>query len=137
VIQTEPIRQQEWDAICDLIEEVEQDQRRGEFARSLMEWNLAARKFRKVELSRLTLGDPQELDFQRHAICLHSLLAMGEALIIWSRDFEPDQLALLNIAHRDIEASVEDLRQSLREWHHDFSSEEVKHARKVIFGGAP
>lgn len=137
MIETEQqITENVWAAVRDLIDEVERDQSQEQLASSVAEWRLAVRQFRKVELKRLVLGEPTASDYSCHSICLHSLLAMGETLELWSRSFEPGSLALLRLSHDAIEAGVEDLKQSLREWQHGFTPQEVSSVREAVFGAA-
>ncbi|MDQ3622749.1 MAG: hypothetical protein M3463_09700 [Verrucomicrobiota bacterium] len=142
--QTEQISSKEWEVVCELIQEVEQDQNREvehdknrvTFIKNLTEWQLATRFFRRIEMKRILLAEPDEKDLRLQAICLHALLTMGKALLSWSKDFPHQELRLLNIAPEDIAASVEALKLSLRERHHAFSESEIRHAQSVIFGGA-
>ncbi len=129
------ISQKEWDAVSDLIEDVQNDQERDEFIKSFVEWRFAVRKFRTVETNRMILSEPNETDFRCRAICLHSLLAMGEALVLWSHDFRAGAFIAIRITHEDIAACVEELQQSLREWHNGFTAAESQAAQSVIFGG--
>jgi len=57
-------------------------------------------------------------------------------LIIDSRRFKPDDLVKFQIKHEEIEAYVEELEQSLREWHHGFTENELKQVREAVFGAA-
>jgi hypothetical protein len=126
----------DWDAVREFIEEVDGDQNQDQFKRSLVEWQLAVRQFRKVELQQMVLREPDETDLRSHAICLHSLLAMGEALASWSRSLDAEALADVQIGHDDLQASVEDLKLGLREWHHSSPPEELKRLQNIVFGGA-
>jgi hypothetical protein len=125
----------DWQAVQTLIEEIGQDQNQDLFKRSLVEWQLAVRQFRKVELHQMVLREPDETDLRFHAICLRSLLAMGETLEVWSRSLDAEALADIQIGHDDIRALVEDLKLGLREWHHSYPPEELKRLQNIIFGG--
>jgi hypothetical protein len=135
VIVAENISAEHWNWVRNLIREIERDQKRGEFLKQLFQWDLGVREFRKVELSRMILGDPNELDFRYHAICLHSLLAMGNWLVIQGESFDKKDLERAGVEHGHIEAYVAELEQSYREWHHGFEADELKAAQRAIFGG--
>ena len=132
------ISREEWSWVEDLINEVnrevQQQFRRATFPRNLFQWDLAARQFRKIEQRRLLLQKPTELDLQRHAVCLHALLAIGHALVLASRGFQVEELDQLGVRREEIEAYVAELEESLREWHHGFSEEEINQAREKLFG---
>ena len=126
--------QETWQWMREMIEDVSSDQERDEFVRGLFQWSFAVAQFRKVEQKRLLLQEPTELDLRFHAMCLNALLARGHALVLASRLFTDEQLAAFNIQMSDITAYVEELEQSLREWHHGFSRAEVEKASETIFG---
>ena len=132
----EEITQQEWEWVHEMIGEVERQGRREDFARWLFQWNFAVREFRKVEQRRIVLGSPNEFDMRFHALCLHSLLVTGHALILQSHDFNAEELKQFGVAHDQIEACVAELEQSFREWHHGFTEAELTEARTAIFGAA-
>lgn len=83
----------------------------------------------------MILGNPDEKDFHFHAICLHSLLAIGHSLILLGEEFEQKEFEHTCVEHAHIEAYVQELEQSFREWHHGFSSQEVAAVEEKIFGG--
>ena len=83
----------------------------------------------------MVLREPDEMDLRFHATCLHSLLAMGEALASWSRSLDAEALADVQIAHDDLQASVEDLKLGLREWHHSCPPDELRRLQEIVFGG--
>ena len=126
--------QETWQWMREMIEDVSSDQERDEFVRGLFQWSFAVAQFRKVEQKRLLLQEPTELDLRFHAMCLTALLARGHALVLASRLFTDEQLAAFNIQMGDIKAYVEELGQSLREWHHGFSGTEIEQASQKIFG---
>jgi hypothetical protein len=126
----------DWNAVTEFIKEVAQAQNRDHFKRSLVEWQLAVRRFHSVEFRQMVLREPDENDLRFHAICLQSLLAMGEALASWSRGLDAAALADVQIGHDDLQASIEDLKLGLREWHHSCPPEELKRLQDIIFGGA-
>jgi hypothetical protein len=131
----ETITSDHWTRVHDLIRDIEREERRPAFAAQLAQWDLGVREFRKVELERMIKGDPTEIDFRFHAICLHSLLAMGHFLILRSEEFEKKELEPKRLDRGQIEAYVEELEQSFREWHHGFEDAEIKAAQAIIFGG--
>ena len=128
--------QQEWQWVHEMIDEIEDQERREDFARWLFQWDFAVREFRKVEQRRIVVGSPNEFDWRFHALCLHSLLATGNALILTSHAFDADDLKRFGVSHADIEAYVAELEQSFREWHHGSTDAEVAAAQKAIFGAA-
>lgn len=132
------ITQEEWKWVADLIEEVhrdiQQEARRARFAKILFQWDLAVRQFRKIEQRRLLLQKPTEIDLKCHALCLHLLLAIGQALVLDAKRFPGAELEELGVKREEIEAYVEELAQSLREWHHGFTQSEVELARERLFG---
>ncbi len=130
----EAITKEEWQWVRELIQDVDQDTRRDQFVRTLFQWDLAVRQFRKVEQKRVISQTPSEEDLRNHALCLHALLALGHALVAESRKFNPDQLEQFAVKHADIQAYVEELEQSYREWHHGFTVGEIAEAQKKIFG---
>ena len=84
----------------------------------------------------MIMGDPNEKDFHFHAICLHSLLAIGHSLILMGEEFEAKEFQQSCVKHAHIEAYVKELEQSFQEWHHGFSQQEISTAQARIFGGA-
>jgi hypothetical protein len=130
------ISREHWAWVRGLIRDIEREEQRDEFLKQLFQWDLAVREFRKVEMSLMIMGQPDENDFHCHAICLHSLLALGHSLAMLSAEFNPAELAHCRVEHPDIDAYVEELEQSYREWHNGFSVEEIKAAEVKIFGGA-
>jgi hypothetical protein len=125
----------DWTAVTALIEEVARAHNRDHFKRSLVEWQLAVRQFHKVEFQRMVLREPDETDLRFHATCLQSLVPMGEELASWSHGLDAEALADLQIGHEDLQASVEELKLGLREWHHSCPPEELKRLQEIIFGG--
>ena len=119
-----------------MIRDLVREESRAEFLRNLFQWDMAIRQFWKVELKRIILGTPTKNDLDFHAMCLHTLLAIGRSLMLGSKDFEPAELARNHVAHDHIESYVEDLEQSFREWHHGLTLEEVGAAERKIFGAA-
>ena len=70
------VSHEHWEWVRGLIRDIDREEKRDEFLKLLFQWDLAVREFRKVELAAMILGQPNEKDFQFHAICLHSLLAL-------------------------------------------------------------
>jgi hypothetical protein len=129
------ITREEWSWVEDLIRDVAREEKSDVFAQRLFQWDLAVRQFRKIEQKRVVLGSPTEMDLHFHALCLHGLLTIGRALVIGSKDFTADELAKLQVRHDEIAAYVEELEQSLREWHHGFTDGELKRVREAVLGG--
>lgn len=129
------ITREEWSWVEALIRDVKREEDGAEFCQTLFQWDLAVRQFRRTEQKRLVLASPTPTDLEFHATCLHALLAVGHALMIHSRDFKPEDLAAFKIKHEEVEAYVQDLEQSYREWHHGFSNSELEKARQSIFCG--
>jgi glutamate synthase domain-containing protein 3 len=132
----EGITQEEWAWVNDLIEEVRRETERDAFARQLFQWDLAVRQFRKLELKRMFQRPPTPTDLHYHGMCLHALLAIGHALVIESRKFQPTELKHFNLQHEQLEAYVEELEMSLREWHHGFTEERLAEVRNKVLGCA-
>jgi len=124
-----------WEWVRGLIRDIEREEKRDEFLKLLFQWDLAVREFRKVELTAMVLGQPNEKDFHFHSICLHSLLALGHSLILMAEAFEPKEFAHCQVEHGHIAAYVEELEQSFREWHHGFTDHEIAETKAKIFGG--
>ena len=135
IVPPEEITQQEWEWVHDMIEEIDRQERREDFARWLFQWDFAVREFRKVEQRRIILGTPNAYDRRFHSLCLHSLLAGGHALVLHSEDFTPEELKQFGVVHEDITAYVAELEQSFREWNHAFTEAEIGNAQQAIFGG--
>ena len=129
------ITREEWAWVEDLIKDVAREEESDLFAQKLFQWDLAVKQFRKIENKRIILGTPKPIDLQFHALCLHGLLTIGRALVISSGRFKPDDLTKFQIKHEEIEAYVEELEQSLREWHHGFTEGELAKVREAVFGG--
>ena len=132
----ESITPQEWQGVKELIDELEQDAQCELFVKSLFQWDLAVKYFRKVELRRIILGEPKEEDLRFHAMCLNALMAVGNALLLKAKTLKDGYLASINITYSQIDAYVEELSQSYREWHHGFTKKEVGDLKARIFGGA-
>jgi hypothetical protein len=62
---------------------------------------------------------------------------MGHALVLASKAFTPEELSRFNVTHEAIEAYVDDLEESQREWSHDLAPERVAEVQRAIFGAAP
>lgn len=129
------ITREEWTWVEELIRDVERDHLKEAFAKRLFQWDLAVQQFRKIEQRRLLLQPPTQDDLRYHAICLHALLAIGNALVIQARSFKPEDLATFDVRHAEVEAYVSELNHTLNEWHHGFSKAELEAARNHIFGG--
>lgn len=129
----ENITPEEWAWVRDLIQEVQQEEQRDSFVKSLFEWDLAVRQFRKVEMRRIILAPPTENDILYHGLCLHALLAIGNALLLEGRKFSGEQLAVFEVSMSQISAYVAELEQSYREWHHGIPEAELVKTRQVIF----
>ncbi len=128
------ITREEWAWVKDLIKDVAREEESDLFAQKLFQWDLAVKQFRKIENKRIILGIPKPIDLQFHALCLHGLLTFGRVLIIDSKRFKPDDLVKFQIKHEEIEAYVEELEQSLREWHHGFTDGELTKVQEAVFG---
>jgi len=126
----------DWQSVQDLIEEVQREEQCAIFAKTLFQWDLAVKMFRKVEMKRFIIGTPNELDFKFHAICLGALVSLGSALSFSARGFAVEELQKFNVTRDQIEAYVEELKQSFREWHHGFTKPEIKSLKNLIFGEA-
>ena len=130
------ITREEWTWVEELIRDVAQEEERNTFVKNLFEWHLAVRQFRKIEQKRIILGAPTPVDMECHALCLHGLLTMGHGLVLQSQQFKDSALAQFNVRHEEIAAYVEELEQSLREWHHGFAEKDLESVRKSVFIGA-
>src|SRR3989442_1568111 len=119
-----PSHGEEWTWVEDLIKDVADEHESDLFAQKLFQWDLAVKQFRKLEQKRIILGTPTGIDLQFHALCLHRLLTIGRALVIASKQFNADELVKFQVRHDQIEAYVEELEQSFREWHHGFTEDE-------------
>lgn len=134
-IDEDNITREEWAWVEDLIKDVAQEEESDVFVQKLFQWDLAVKQFRKIENKRMILGSPRPIDLQFHALCLHGLLTIGRALLIEAKRFNADDLVKFQVKHEDIEAYVEELEQSLREWHHGFTEKELTRVREAVFGG--
>jgi len=131
------ISKEHWTWVRDLINEVEREEKRDEFLKRLFQWDLAVKAFRRAEMALIILGNPDENDFHDHAICLHSLLAIGHSLIMVGAEFKEEEFEHLQVRHANVSAYVEELERSYREWHSGFRAEEIEAAKSKLFGGAP
>lgn len=131
---TEHISQEEWQWVHDMIRDIEREEQRDQYLSSLFQWGLAVRQFRKVEIKRMILGNPDEADFDYHAMCLHALLAIGTALKMNVGQFEREDLIKFHVEPEHILCYVQELEQSFREWHHGFTPQELGAAKAKIFG---
>lgn len=134
VLAAERVTLEEWTWVQDLIQEVQCQELAGAFAKKFWEWDLAVRQFRKVEYRRMIMSSPTENDLLQHAICLHSLLAIGKTLLVSVQNFSDEELAFFGIEHAHLTAYVAELEQSFQEWHHGFSEEDLNRAQERIFG---
>ncbi len=130
------ITREEWAWVENLIKDVARDEQSGLFAQRLFQWDLAVKQFRKMEQKRIILGSPTQVDFDFQALCLHGLLAIGRALVLDSRRFRAVDLEPFQIKHEEIQAYVEELEQSFREWHHGFTTADLDRVKQAVFGGA-
>lgn len=137
MITEEHISAEQWEFVRNLINDIARAQKRDEFVGSLFQWDLAVRQFRRVELNRVILGDPDKRELDLHAVCAHLLLGIGHALKMLSDDFTDEELAAFAVTRGQIAAYVEELEQSFREWHHGLTPEEVRAAEVRIFGETP
>src|SRR5205823_7082370 len=124
----------EWAWVEGLIRDVSRDGETNPFARRVFQFDLAMQQFRKLEHKRIVLGSPTAADLDLHARCLEGLLTIGRGLVLGAGQFEPGELARFGIKHEEISACIEDLEQSLREWHHGFSEEQLATVRQRLFG---
>jgi hypothetical protein len=124
----------QWDWIRELIRDLERDETREGFPKQLFQWDLAVKQFRKAEQARMLLDSPSQRDLRCHSICVCTLIAIGQSLVLQAEQLPADELSLCEMNHEQLAACVEELEQSFREWHHGFTAEEVKAAREAIFG---
>ena len=132
----EDITPQEWAWVQDLIQDVQRQELCETFAKSLFEWDLVVRQFRKVEYKRIVIGSPTENDWLCHSVCLYALLAFGKLILLQSRKISDAELKALGVTRDEIVAYVEELEQSSRERHHGITEAELSTVREAIFGGA-
>jgi len=130
------ISEEEWAWVQGMIRDLVREESRDLFLKSLFQWDMGVREFRKVEMKRIIHGEPSARDLENHAICLHILLAIGRSVAAASRDFTTEELAENRVSHDQIEAYVQELEQSYREWHHGLTDKEVEEAERKIFGAA-
>lgn len=126
---------EQWAWVEGLIRDVSRPEEGNIFARRVFQWDLAVRQFQKVEHERIVVGTPTDVDFEAHARCLQGLLTIGNALVMASREFQPEELARFGIRREEIGAYVEALEQSFREWHHGLSEEYLDKVRQALFSG--
>jgi len=130
----ENISPEYWNWVRNLIRDIELQEQCDAFLARFGQWDVGVREFRKIELVRMIRGEPTDVDFRFHAICLHMLLAIGHSLILQSEKFEKGDFAHSNFEHEHIQAYVQELEQSYREWHHGFTDAEIMAAQAKIFG---
>lgn len=126
-----------WSFVRQLISDVEREQQQEAFTQRLVAWHLGVRAFRRAEDEQMHLQVPSAVARRFHKVCLSSLLSMGHALVLASKAFTPEELSRFNVTHEAIEAYVDDLEESQREWSHDLAPERVAEVQRAIFGAAP
>jgi hypothetical protein len=101
-----------------------------------MAWIAALALFRKTETESLYLADPTPQDRQEHRAILSSLIAAGDRLLnrISSVGGLPTNLDGVRTA--DIDAMVEELRNTDLQWYGDMTPERREEILKQLFNGA-
>jgi hypothetical protein len=128
-----------WDAISCLIVDEEPQEKSQEitslllYAKSYMFFHKLS-LFRKGETARLYLNEPGESDLMFHRALLEKLISEGKELVKQIKKHgilkNDDGFTL-----EDIEATVEELQQTERQWHGKMPSKRKQAILQEVFGG--
>ncbi|MBI2929026.1 MAG: hypothetical protein HYY24_25460 [Verrucomicrobia bacterium] len=108
-----------WQAVGLVIDLNTKDHLAGRYGlvQDLVAWFKAVRLFRETEDERMVLQDPTPADLRQHRTWLASLIAEGERLVSEARSEGGLPEGLVRFKLADVEATLEMLLLSQREWH--------------------
>jgi hypothetical protein len=126
----------EWKAIGLLVDRNARDlleDRYGVFP-EVVSWFKVIRIFRQAETDRMIEREPTPEDLQYHRTQLDLLIAEGSRLLSTIHEEGPWPANAAGIKVEDIQAAVEDLRITQREWHEPLSDVRKSELWQGVFG---
>lgn len=125
-----------WDAVDFLVDFPARPKRLGLLTETLA-WVAAVALFRRIETESHYLAEPTDLDRRYHKSLLAALIAAGERLL--TRIFQAGGLPanLDGAKTEDIDAMVEELRNTQAQWYGDMTPERRAQILKEVFDVPP
>lgn len=129
----------EWEWVKSLIEDLRIEEKAEgirNFIKEVLQWENLTDFVRKAELQRMVLATPSETEMEIHAICLNGLIMVGRTLLLRARGIR-SELEQFGVTLEEMQANIEDLERSLREWHlHGLTEAELTSLQTKIYGEA-
>jgi hypothetical protein len=123
----------DWAFVKNLLHDLQAEENREEIASLFGQWRLSIKAFRRVEERRMIRSSPEPLDILCHKVCVTNLMSFGAMLQVAATDHGDDELAKHGLRRDVIEALVQDLHNTLDEWHGQVSSSRIAELEKQIF----
>jgi len=131
--QSSEISHVDWAFVTNLLHDLQAEEDREEIASLFGQWRLSIKAFRRVEERRMIRSSPEPLDLLCHKVCVTNLMSFGTMLQVAATDHGDDELAKHGLRRDVIEALVQDLHNTLDEWHGQVSEGRVAELESQIF----
>lgn len=126
-----------WEFVRQLLHDLDQEEDRERIAYILGQWRLSIRAFRRVEEQRMVQQDPTSQDLLLHKACVTALLSTGAIIQALAHDHSPSDLAAHGVNPDTIAALMQDLHNTLDEWHGQACPDRLAQLRDNIFNASP
>jgi hypothetical protein len=136
IVDSPSIERKDWDAVQQLITEVQQLQLTTVWIAAVIRfWDVAVGVFRVVERERLFELTPTEGDLKLHKALLDSLIKLGQALEARVKGIDDEDLAELGVGRENLSAYVRELEDTFLMWHGpELDPARAAELKKTIFG---
>ena len=126
-----------WEFVQNLLHDLQAEEDREQIAYLFGQWRLSIKAFRRVEAHRMNLTSPTELDVLFHRACVTDLISFGTLIEIAARGHDPAELSNHGVKLEFVIAIIQDLQNTLDEWHAQVSSAKLEGLRDRIFNATP
>ena len=136
-IEPETIESPRWQAVGLVLDQNARDLRAGRYGRlqAVVSWFKGKDLFRQAEFERMIEREPTPLDKRYHKTWLAALIAEGERLLTEIRRAGGLPRGPAGIKLSDIEATVEELRDTQAEWHGSLNATRRRDLFQQLFRG--
>jgi uncharacterized DUF497 family protein len=135
---TETASMECWEFVKNLLNDLQAEEEREQLATLFGQWRLSLKAFRRAEAQRITLQDcPTEADMLFHRACVTELISVGTLIEIGANEHSQDELAKHGLRLETIHAYLQDLRNTLDEWHGQVPESRLETIRNRIFYAPP
>jgi len=122
-----------WNAV-DFMVDFNTREKRLSLLMEALAWCAAVMFFRRAESDTLYLGKPSELDRRYHKTILAALIAEGERFLTRLKRAGGLPKNSDGLKAADIDATVEELRNTQAQWYGDMTAERRAEILKEVFG---